>query len=103
MKKRKMDRLIEKIESSRISLVEVIIVIAIFCVLAGVFISAFQMAVQDTSGRVRYAYIFKPDGSVLVEGTVDSSYINSDTGQCRVTINGHTYRCDSDNLVIVDY
>ena len=99
MKKRKMDRLIEKWESLHISFVEVIIVIAIFCVLAGVFIPA----VQDTSGRVRYAYIFKPDGSVLVEGTVDSSYINSDTGQCRVTINGHTYRCDSDNLVIVDY
>ena len=100
---RKMDKIIEKWESLHISLVEVIIVIAIFCVLAGVCIPAFEMAVRDTSGRVRYAYIFKPDGSVLVEGTVDSSYVNSETGQCRVTIVGHTYRCDSDNLVIVDY
>lgn len=101
--RRKMDGIIDKWQSLHISLVEVIITIAILCVLAGVFIPAFENAVRDTSVRTRYAYIFKPDGSVLVEGTVDSSYINSDTGQCRVTINGHTYRCDSDNLVIVDY
>lgn len=101
---RRMDNIIEKWESLHISLVEVIIVIAILCILAGVCIPAFQMAVNDTAGKsVRYAYIFKPDGSVLVEGIVDNSYINSDTGQCRVTINGHTYRCDSDNLVLVDY
>lgn len=101
--RRKMDGIIEKWQSLHISLVEVIIVIAILCVLAGILIPAFQKAVNDTSENVRYAYIFKPDGSVLVEGAVDSSYINSDTGQCRVTINGHTYRCDSDNLVLVDY
>lgn len=100
---RRMDKIIEKWQSFHISLVEVIIVIAIFCVIAGVAIPGFQMAVRDVSGRTRYAYIFKPDGSVLIEGEVDSSYINSDTGQCRVTINGNTYHCDSDNLVLVDY
>ena len=101
--RRRMDGIIEKWQSLHISLVEVIIVIAIMCILAGVLIPAFQKTVSGCSERVRYAYIFKPDGSVLVEGTVDNSYIDSDTGQCRVTINGHTYRCDSDNLVLVDY
>lgn len=101
--KRRMDGIIEKWQSLNISLVEVIIIVAIICVLAGVLIPAFQRAESGGIERVRYAYIFKPDGSVLVEGTVDNSYIDSDTGQCRVTINGHTYRCDSDNLVLVDY
>ena len=101
--RRKMDGIIEKWQSLHISLVEVIIVLAIICILAGVLIPSFQRAESGGSESVRYAYIFKPDGSVLVEGQVDSSYINSDTGQCRVTINGHTYRCDSDNLVLVDY
>ncbi len=102
---RRMDGIIEKFRSLHISLVEVIIVIAIACILAGVLIPTFQRTIVDeaTGESVRYAYIFKPDGSVLVEGAVDSSYINSDTGECRVTINGHTYRCDSDNLVLVDY
>ena len=100
---RKMDGIIKKWQSLHISLVEVIILIAIICIIAGFFVPIFQRAESGSSERVRYAYIFKPDGSVLVEGTVDNSYINSDTGQCQVTINGHTYRCDSDNLVLVDY
>lgn len=97
---RRMDGIIEKVRSLHISLVEVIIIIAMVCILAGILVPIFQ---RSTGESVRYAYIFKPDGSVLVEGTVDSSYINSDTGECQVTINGHTYRCDSDNLVLVDY
>lgn len=99
---RKMDGIIDKFRNLHISLVEVIIVIAMACILAGVLVPAFQKA-SCADEHVRYAYVFKPDGSVLVEGRVEGSCIDSDSGQCQVTINGRTYRCDSDNLVLVDY
>lgn len=57
--------------------------------------------VIDTTYDYDYAYIFKPDGSVLVEGKVKSWRDYDDSDMIQVKIDGKTYYTSSVNCVLI--
>ena len=79
------------------SLVELIIVVAIMAVLVGVLGPQFM----DHNTSRKYAYIFKPDGTVFVEGQLEG-YIDKGDNMRRVVIDGTAYYVDNDMLLIVE-
>lgn len=56
---------------------------------------------MDTTYDFDYAYIFKPDGSILVEGKVQSWKDYDDSEQIQVKIGGKTYLTTAMNCVLV--
>ncbi len=49
-----------------------------------------------------YAYVFKPDGSIFVEGKVQQWRDYEDGEQIQVKIDGKTYLVSSYNCILVD-